>query len=122
MKCYKCGGTGVYDIYNDCPVCDGTGEYDPTDKGFGLPHDDVKLEKKWENTVWDTDAYLDDLDGKEPQTNEEWFDGLSTEEKAEWLSKHLHCGDCDIENRTCAGTYNGCKETLIGWLKAVHKE
>ena len=57
---------------------------------------------------------------KKEMTNEEWFNGLSTEEKAEWLSKHLHCGDCDIENRTCAGTYNGCKETLIGWLKQPH--
>lgn len=27
MKCYKCNGTGYYDIDNECPVCDGTGEY-----------------------------------------------------------------------------------------------
>ena len=63
-----------------------------------------------------------DDDGKPMQTNEEWFCNLSTEEKAKWLSEHLHCGDCDIENRVCAGTYNGCEETLVNWLKAVHKD
>lgn len=26
MKCYKCNGTGYYDIDTECPVCDGTGE------------------------------------------------------------------------------------------------
>ena len=54
------------------------------------------------------------------QTNEEWFTSLSTEEKAEWLSKHFHCGDCDIENRECFGTYSGCKETMLEWLKQPH--
>ena len=70
--------------------------------------------KKCCPAVWDKSGEIE-------QTNEEWFCGLSTEEKAEWLSKHLHCGDCDIENRVCAGTYSGCKETLIKWLKEKHE-
>ena len=57
---------------------------------------------------------------RDTTTNEEWFCNLSTEEKAEWLSKHLRCSDCNIENRMCAGTYSGCKETLIKWLKEKH--
>ena len=32
---------------------------------------EAELGKKWENAVWDTDVYLDDLDGKEPLTNED---------------------------------------------------
>ena len=32
MKCYKCNGTGYYDIDNDCPVCDGTGEVQKTNE------------------------------------------------------------------------------------------
>lgn len=60
MKCYKCGGTGVYDIYNECPVCDGTGEYDPTDKGIGLLKEVI-------------------------ETNEEYLRSCNTEQLAEWL-------------------------------------
>ena len=64
MKCKICGGTGtsntcVNGTFKPCIFCDGTGEYEP----------------------FDADIELDKLDS-EPQTNEEWFDGLSTEEKA----------------------------------------
>lgn len=41
---------------------------------------------RWENTVWDTDVYLDELDGKEPMTNEEWLQQATTEQKAEWIA------------------------------------
>ena len=72
-------------------------------------------------TICPFDDERTECDAYAPMTNENWFISLSTEEKAEWLSTHLHCGDCDIENRVCAGTYSGCKETFVNWLKAVHK-
>ena len=62
MKCYKCNGTGYYDIDNECPLCDGTGEYEP----------------------FDTDVELDKLYPPE-QTNEEYIRTCSTEEMAELL-------------------------------------
>ena len=57
-----------------------------------------------------------------PMTNEEWFCGLSTEEKAEWLSKHFHCGDCILEKPMCGGEYDGCKSAFVEWLKEIHKD
>lgn len=83
---------------------------------------------RWENTVWDTDVYLDELDGKEPMTNEEWFCGLSTEEKAKWMAKHMSfCEVCEIQ--TCRG--DGCQRFDRGsmtetdafreWLKEKHE-
>lgn len=47
---------------------------------------EAEIEKKWENTPWDTDIYLDDID-KRPQTNEEWIKSATTEELAEWIAK-----------------------------------
>lgn len=54
------------------------------------------------------------------QNNEEWFCGLSTEDKAEWLSKHFHCGDCIFEKPMCGGEYDGCKSAFVEWLKEKH--
>ena len=69
---------------------------------------------------------------KKEQTNEEWFDDLSTEEKAEFLSKieeQYPCGSllkCDV---TC-GYHSQCrgddvaptnKEAWVEWLKQPHK-
>ena len=58
---------------------------------------------------------------KEPLTNEDWFCSLSTEEKAEWLSKHFHCGDCIFEKPVCCGEYDGCKSEFVKWLKEKHE-
>ena len=71
MKCKICGGTGtsntcVNGTFKPCTFCDGTGEYEP----------------------FDADVELDKLDS-EPQTNEEWFCQLSTEEKAKWLENKM---------------------------------
>ena len=66
MKCYKCNGTGYYDIDNECPFCDGTGEYEPFEA-------DVELDK-----LYPTE-----------QTNEEWFCQLPTAEKAKWLEEKM---------------------------------
>jgi hypothetical protein len=54
-------------------------------------------------------------------TNEEWFCQLPTEEKAKWLSKHFHCGDCIFEKPMCGGEYDGCKSAFVEWLKGEHK-
>ena len=50
--------------------------------------------------------------GEVEQTNEEWFNGLSTEEKAEWLYR-VHYGGIGI---------GLTKEEIRKWLKEVHKE
>ena len=48
-----------------------------------------------------------------PQTNEEWFCGLSTEEKAKWIRRKTHGND----------EYNEEVELAWeGWLKAKHEE
>ena len=67
---------------------------------------------------------------KEVQTNEEWFDTLSTKEKAEWLDKVAEncCQICDEENRElCRGNIaTGCKfenaKKWELWLKQPHKK
>ena len=90
MKCYKCNGTGYYDIDNECPVCDGTGEYEP----------------------FDLDVELDKMDS-EPQTNEEWFCQLSTEEKAKVLRRKTHGNDEENER---------IEQGWVNWLKAKHED
>jgi hypothetical protein len=67
---------------------------------------------------------------KEEQTNEEWFDTLSTKEKAKWLDKVAEncCQICDEENRElCRGNIaTGCKfenaEKWELWLKQPHRK
>ena len=64
-----------------------------------------------------------------PMTNEEWFCGLSTEEKAKWMAKHMSfCEVCEIQ--TCRG--DGCQRFDRGsmtetdafreWLKQPHND
>lgn len=68
----------------------------------------------------------------EVQTNEEWFCGLSTEEKAKFLFEHgvIGCqfckGDCveiDYKTKECkydispSYSYTG----IVMWLKEIHK-
>lgn len=67
------------------------------------------------------------------QTNEEWFCGLSTEEKAGWLTNSgfltctlRDCEDCkyyDKKNDDCID-YEASHDTQmwVEWLKAVHTE
>ena len=100
MKCKVCGGTGtsntcVNGTFKPCTFCDGTGEYEP----------------------FDADIELDKLDS-EPQTNEEWFCGLSTKEKADkltdfsfWLVPNLPTEDKREQIRKKIGL----------WLKEIHK-
>ena len=55
-------------------------------------------------------------------TNEEWFCGLSTEEKADLMSRIVGCSNCPIpkDGRSCMGTYSGCWHEIIKWLKQPH--
>ena len=91
---------------------------------------------KWENTVWDTDVYLDDLDGKEPMTNEEWFKSLTTEKKAKIIKMVINtCISCKehktVMTRGCLLRQNMAKNLLFlpcmdedgicEWLKEKHE-
>ena len=55
---------------------------------------------------------------KEPQTNEEWFCSLSTEEKAEWLSNRdefiYDCGQRSVTPKIMD------KDEWKEWLKQPH--
>lgn len=70
--------------------------------------------KKCCSAVWDKSG--------EPQTNEEWFCSLSTEEKADLMSRMVGCSNCPIpkDGRSCMGTYSGCWHEIIKWLKQPH--
>lgn len=89
MKCTKCNGYGYIDnLEGDglkCPICNGTGEYEP----------------------FDTDVELDKLYPTE-QTNEEWFCGLDTEDKAR-----------EISDMTAQGYWE--EELVYKWLKEKHE-
>ena len=113
-KCLICDGTGtsntcVNGTFKPCSFCDGTGEYEP----------------------FDTDVELDKLDSK-PQTNEEWFCSLSTEEKAKYIAKAMYFyseefGLTMLEalNKSIEweqGLNRTIENNVVDWLKAVHKE
>lgn len=51
---------------------------------------------------------------KKPMTNEEWFIGLSTEEKAKWLNQQMMYAAREQGYFTVEG--------LIKWLKQLHTE
>ena len=54
---------------------------------------------------------------KQPLTNEEWFCGLSTEEKAEWIfNDRVEQSDWWYEQQ------GHTKAEVIEWLKQPHKE
>ena len=87
---------------------------------------ETELEKKWENTVWDTDVYLDDLDGKEPMTNEEHLKSLNTEQLAEFLKGATDsCATCSENDYDLVGKcpFGRCRTGLnefVEWLKEKH--
>ena len=66
---------------------------------------------------------------KVDMTNEEWFDSLSTEEKAKFFDsngmKYCVCGckECIIAEQCKSGGIRKTHEEMwVNWLKAVHKE
>jgi hypothetical protein len=58
--------------------------------------------------------------GSESETNEEWFSGMYTEAKAEWLADHMKCSKCPQQNR-CNGYHGGCVALMLEWLKQPHQ-
>lgn len=59
---------------------------------------------------------------KTPLTNEEWLHSLNTEQLADLMSRMLGCSNCPIpkDGRSCMGTYSGCWNEIIKWLKQPH--
>lgn len=53
-----------------------------------------------------------------PESNEEWFSKLSTEEKAEWFAKKSKEIIDDFANFDFKSSY---KDYWIAWLKEVHE-
>ena len=88
-----------------CDECNGTGKvrkcfYEKAENGLQKVWDDVPCE--WCNGT-----------GQIEQTNEEWFAGLSTERKAHFFAERFGGS---------AERYNSIYNTMLKWLKAVHKE
>ena len=58
---------------------------------------------------------------KRPQemTNEEWLRSATTEQLADLMSRMVGCSNCPIpkDGRNCMGTYSGCWNEIIKWLK-----
>lgn len=50
-------------------------------------------------------------------TNEEWFNGLDTEQKAEWLA-----GIDNYDDLECFVPVSIGKKEWLAWLKSEHKE
>lgn len=110
MKCKFCDGSGkdyweLNGVPYPCPVCNGTGEIKDE------PHKKVE------------------------QTNEEWFDGLSTEEKAKIIKMMINiCISCEehgtVRTRGCLLRQNMAKgllflpcmdeDGIVEWLKQPH--
>ena len=65
--------------------------------------------------------------GEHEQTNEEWFCGLSTEEKAEWLLNTFDlcgagCSNCFVQKFCFLGNDKTLKEMFVEWLKEKHND
>ena len=90
MKCQRCNGAGKYtNTFGDivrCDMCYGTGEVEYGEDDRILPVGEQK-----------------------PLTNEEWFNGLATEEKAKRIINIAVNSDCDYR-------------TIVEWLKQPHRE
>lgn len=94
MKCPKCGGTGFV----------------PTNV-FGV-NGAIKCDFCDGTGVFITNAV-------EPVTNEEWFDNLSTEEKARFFSYEMRCEFCPNQEQ-CDSLGANCKILWELWLKQPH--
>lgn len=59
---------------------------------------------------------------KDTTTNEEWLRQASTEQLADLMSRIVGCSNCPIpkDGRSCMGTYSGCWQEIIKWLKQPH--
>ena len=87
MKCEECGGTGKVQKWF----------YERT--GFG----------KYEKVCGDVKCEWCNGTGEVEVTNEEWFDNLTTEEKAKIIINIAVNSNCDYR-------------TIVEWLKQSHRE
>ena len=66
-----------------------------------------------------------DKERKANMTKEEWLCGLSTEEKAKWLSNALYaCMRCGVNCHIRYCPFDKCiidKEDALAWLKEKHE-
>lgn len=103
MKCQRCSGNGKYKtIFGNTVICDfcyGTGEI-----AYG---DDDRIEP---------------IGNKKPMTNEEWFCGLSTEEKAIWIERIMFIVRYrkEVEDGAYMQTITK-KDYIENWLKEIHE-
>lgn len=105
MKCKACNGTGYV------TAC----VYESDEIGF--------VDKNYECAVCHGTGQIE-------QTNEEWFNGLSTEEKAKYIAKSMYFYDMGMPMgealRASIRHEQGLDRTLedgvIEWLKQPHTE
>ena len=102
MECPRCDGMGKYiNIFGDvirCDFCYGTGEIKRNDDGSISP-----------------------IGKQKPQTNEEWFCGLSTEEKAEFIATQCFWAYSAGFRRNLETKY-ACGEYWDKWLRENYNE
>ena len=94
MKCDRCNGNGKYKtIFGNTIICDfcyGTGEI-----------------------AYGEDNRIEPIGNIKPMTNEEWFCGLSTEEKAKFLRQIYRDGRDDYIGEW----YEQTEADFVEWLK-----
>jgi len=106
MKCPECDGKGF--VYNalgnfneDCGVCHGIGQIQDRFNAVDVLEVMEKIKK--------------------PQTNEEWFNGLSTEEKAKEIYK-IAKDDFKELRKLFYGVANDDCDAVALWLKQPRRE
>ena len=115
MKCKTCNGLGrtkatefvgvdegLREVVILCPACGGTGKV--VHPMMSMNGDEYTGE--WEQHECEA---CNGTGVVEPLTNEEWFNGLATEEKAKRIINIAVNSDCDYR-------------TIVEWLKQPHKE
>ena len=114
MKCKTCNGLGrtkatefvgvdegLREVVILCPACGGTGKV--VHPMMSMNGDEYTGE--WEQHECEV---CDGTGVVEPLTNEEWFNGLATEEKAKRIINIAVNSDCDYR-------------TIVEWLKQPHQ-
>lgn len=116
VKCKACDGSGtsnwcVNGTFKTCDVCGGTGHVEyPM---MSMNGDEYTGE--WERHECEVCGGT----GEIQQTNEEWFIGLSTEEKAEFLAKKC----CEISCKFFLGEAEEIfSKYWVEWLKQPHTQ
>lgn len=113
MKCKACGGTGtsnwcVNGTFKTCEVCGGTGYVESP----MMTMNGDEYTGEWEQHECEMCGGTGEVEVE--QTNEEWFCGLSTEEKAIWLENKMTWAAQEQGTFTAKGWEK--------WLKQPRKE